>query len=174
MMEKFKRVQTDWYIFDNMNWVRLQSNLGSFEKCTHLHKDFENWLMIQFSLLKTLSFGITNEKLIAHFFGSRPSNVLLSQIITVIKTTSHCSKILTTKVSIYPLFNLPPALTLKWLNEENWYFAVSWAKKSTNSENVQLNSSYSYFLHAQNILKKIFFSFKKQSGFKEWEYVSYT
>jgi len=43
-MGKFERVQTDLIIFDIMSWVRLQSNFGSFEKFTHLHKDFENWM----------------------------------------------------------------------------------------------------------------------------------
>lgn len=50
-MGKFERVQTDLDIFDIMSWVKIQSNFG---KCTHLHKDFENWLMIQFSLLVSL------------------------------------------------------------------------------------------------------------------------
>lgn len=49
-LEEFKL--TD--IFDIMNWVRLQSNFGSFERRTHLHKDFDNWLMIQFPLLLSL------------------------------------------------------------------------------------------------------------------------
>lgn len=53
-MGKFERVQTDLDIFDIMGWVKIQSNFGSFGKCTHLHKDFENWLMIQFSLLVSL------------------------------------------------------------------------------------------------------------------------
>lgn len=45
-------------------------------------------------------------KLWTHFFEARPScDVLPSQMSSVIKITSHCSKTLTIKVSIiYPLF----------------------------------------------------------------------